>query len=104
MRAGYDVVNRQFIGKGPSAAVLAGMSVALEDVSPVEGDVRRRKPVELEQRNDFRYPNPHRDSLNEWLSWLGLKFCPVVPVVELELIRLDHAGVIAEDQRQCSRH
>src|SRR5262249_28212914 len=56
------------------------------------------------QCDDFRHPQPHGYGLDEQFAVARTKTGPVLPVVELEAIGIDHACRIVPQQNKSPRH
>lgn len=85
-------------------AVLAGVVVTLEDVPTAEGHVSCRQPVVMRQRNDLRHAQPQPDTADEGFARLGSELGPVLPGVELEVLRIDNARRLVPQQHQRPGH
>jgi hypothetical protein len=98
------VVDCDRLAAGLRPAVLAGVVVALGDVSPAERHRRAGKPVVVRQADDLRGPEapvgrPHARPVSR-----RCERRPVGPVVEPVLVRLDSLRRLVPEHDERSQH
>ena len=89
---GNDMVNRQVLGRGLTAAILTAIAIPAKEVTARENDLRPVEPIAAMQYDDLRNSNPPAHSLEIGLAVGNDEVGPALEIIERIILRLDNPG------------